>query len=338
MEDWYSSSSAYKIIHLTSNGWTDSETAYRWLCSFHEATKNRVKRGRPRLLLMDNHASHTTIEFFDFCKENLIIPWFFIPHTTHLCQPLDAEAFLSLKHHFKMANNEVVAWGGSNEKRDFFRDIDAVRHRALRSKTVQTSFKSTGIWPLDPTQVLNKLGQYSDEETLRMYDEPSPSPAREFPSSVTNSPPNSYLRIAKLEKAVFPLLDNPNPDLRRHIRRAIDAGKASLYNAELAEISLTRALSHKTPEKKLASKRWVKGATKSPLSSISGNRLVQRRCEKEDESKLRAWRKDAVKMAADLAVKEFEETVENEEDDTLLANEAIDGLYFMDPGPYTSRK
>ena len=103
-------------------------------------------------------------------------------------------------------------------------------------------------------------------------------------------------------------------------------------------MSLTRALSHKTPGKKPISKRWVKGATKSPLSSISGNRLVQRRCEKEDESKLRAWRKDAVKMAADLAAKELEETLENEEDDTLLANEAIDGLYFMDPGPYTSKK
>jgi hypothetical protein len=154
MEDWYSSistaSSAYKVIHLTSNGWTDSETAFRWLCSFHEATKNRVGYGRPRLLLMDNHASHTTIKFFDFCKEKFIIPWFFIPHTTHLCQPLDAEAFLSLKHHFKMANSERVAWGGSNEKRDFFRNIDTVRRRALKSRTVQSSFESTGIWPWNP--------------------------------------------------------------------------------------------------------------------------------------------------------------------------------------------
>jgi hypothetical protein len=174
-----------------------------------------------------------------------------------------------------------------------------------------------------------------------MYDEPSPSPAHEFPSLATNSPPNSYARIEKLENTVFPLLENPTPDLqkiRRHLRRAIDAGKSSLYNAELAEISLARALSHKTPRKKPKNKRWVKGATKSPLSSISGNKLVQRRCEKEDESKLRAWRKDAVKMAADLAAKELEETHENEEDDTLLANEAIDGLYFMDPGPYASKK
>ena len=123
-----------------------------------------------------------------------------------------------------------------------------------------------------------------------MYDEPSP--AREFPSSATNSPPNSYTRIEKLENTVFLLLkDDTTPNLqkiRKHVRRAIDTGKASLYNAELTEMSLTRALSHKTPRTKPKSKRWVKGATKSPLSSISGNRPVQRRCEKEDESKLRA--------------------------------------------------
>jgi hypothetical protein len=186
---------------------------------------------------------------------------------------------------------------------------------------------------------VNSWGQYSDEETIRIYDEPSP--AREFPSSATNSPPNTYSRISRLEDKVFPLLNDPNPDLqkiRKHVRRAIDAGKASIQNAELAEMSLTRALSHKTPGKKPASKRWVKGATKSPLSSISGNSLVQRRCRKEDESKLRAWRNDAVKMAAELAAKELEESIENEEDDTSLAGEAIDGLYFMDPGPFTSKK
>jgi hypothetical protein len=43
-----------------------------------------------------------------------------------------------------------------------------------------------------------------------------------------------------------------------------------------------------------------------------------------------------LKIAADLAAKELEETLEDKEDDTLLAGEAIDGLYFMDPGPLTA--
>jgi hypothetical protein len=102
-------------------------------------------------------------------------------------------------------------------------------------------------------------------------------------------------------------------------------------------MSLARALSHKTPGK--ASKQTMgKGSHEGPHSSISGNRLLQRRCEKEDESKLRTWRKDAMKMAAGLAAKELEETLENEDYDTLLANEAIDGLYFTHPGPFTSKE
>jgi hypothetical protein len=45
-----------------------------------------------------------------------------------------------------------------------------------------------------------------------------------------------------------------------------------------------------------------------------------------------------VKIAAELAAKELEETLENEQDDTLLAGKAIDGLYFMDPRPFTPKK
>jgi hypothetical protein len=35
-----------------------------------------------------------------------------------------------------------------------------------------------------------------------------------------------------------------------------------------------------------------------------------------------------VKIAADLAAKELEETLKNKEDNILLANKAIDRLYF----------
>jgi hypothetical protein len=31
-----------------------------------------VKKGRPRLLLMDNHGSHLTFEFIDFCTQKNI--------------------------------------------------------------------------------------------------------------------------------------------------------------------------------------------------------------------------------------------------------------------------
>lgn len=67
IEEWYTK---IKIPHFhikpTPNGWINDETANEWLCSFHEATIPLIKKGRPRLLLMDNHGSHTTLEFTSF--------------------------------------------------------------------------------------------------------------------------------------------------------------------------------------------------------------------------------------------------------------------------------
>jgi hypothetical protein len=45
-----------------------------------------------------------------------------------------------------------------------------------------------------------------------------------------------------------------------------------------------------------------------------------------------------VKIAAKLAAKELEESIENKEDNTVLSGKAIDRLYFMDPRPFTSKK
>jgi hypothetical protein len=110
-------------IKPTPSGYIDDITAFEWLCSFQEATKTRVKKGRPHVLFMDNHVFHATIEFTTFCNEHFIIPIWFLPHTTHFAQPLDGEPFQCLKHFFRAKNNEVVMYGGSViQKRDFFSD------------------------------------------------------------------------------------------------------------------------------------------------------------------------------------------------------------------------
>jgi hypothetical protein len=80
MEEWYENITIPDFrIKPTESGYINDKTAFEWLCSFHEASKNRVQKGRPRLLLMDNHGSHTTIEFISFCKEKFIIPFYFLP-------------------------------------------------------------------------------------------------------------------------------------------------------------------------------------------------------------------------------------------------------------------
>lgn len=90
-------------------------------------------------------------------------------------------------------------------------------------------------------------------------------------------------------------------------------------------------------KKKPPSKRWVKGATKSPLSSISGNTKFQRRREKEDESKLRTWRRDAAIFAAKKEAKGAEKSHETSGEESELAGEANNGLLFVDKRPSTRK-
>jgi hypothetical protein len=55
---------------------------------FHQQTKEKARR-EYRLLLLDSHGSHLTMDFITFCDENKIILAVFPSHATHKLQPLD---------------------------------------------------------------------------------------------------------------------------------------------------------------------------------------------------------------------------------------------------------
>lgn len=155
METWYHGSEALPPRTLTAvspNGWISDELAVEWVQHFHEATKGseRTKRGEKRVLLFDGHGSHFTAEFLQKCQDFNIICFAFEPHSTHLCQPLDGEPFLSYKQHFRRENNEIAFLVGEPvRKADFLRCIAPVRKRAFNTRIIRKSFKERGIWPPD---------------------------------------------------------------------------------------------------------------------------------------------------------------------------------------------
>ena len=148
MESWYIDADLpndYTIMP-TPNGYTDEIVGFQWIQCFREFTKHRAK-AQFRLLLMDYHTSHLSYDFIQFCEEKMIIPYCFIPHTTHLCQPLDDVPFSVLKHYYKSHNNDVSFWGGSiNQKADFFAGIHEVRTQTFTKRTIRHGFRESGIW------------------------------------------------------------------------------------------------------------------------------------------------------------------------------------------------
>jgi 4-hydroxybenzoate polyprenyltransferase len=85
----------------TENGCTSDDTALEWLPKlFIPQTAPRDPK-EPRLLILDGHRSHETLEFIWECYSNNIYLLFLPPHTSHVLQPLDLSVFSPLKHTYQ---------------------------------------------------------------------------------------------------------------------------------------------------------------------------------------------------------------------------------------------
>jgi hypothetical protein len=60
------------VIAVSSNGWTTNQLSLQWVQHFEKHTRSRTI-GSKRLLILDNHESHISVEFRSFCQENHII-------------------------------------------------------------------------------------------------------------------------------------------------------------------------------------------------------------------------------------------------------------------------
>ena len=98
LSNWYSETGLPPTwaIKPTSSGWTDNNTGLDWIQHFDRSTRARTM-GVYRMLVLDGHESHQSVEFETYCKDNNIIPVCLPPHSSHLTQPLDVGLFGPLK-------------------------------------------------------------------------------------------------------------------------------------------------------------------------------------------------------------------------------------------------
>lgn len=87
------------VIKPTSNGWTNNETGLEWLKHFDKHTKSRTQ-GPYRMLVLDGHESHESVDFQEYCKANNIITLCLPPYSSHLTQPLDVGCSSVLKRKY----------------------------------------------------------------------------------------------------------------------------------------------------------------------------------------------------------------------------------------------
>jgi hypothetical protein len=84
------------LVSSSPSGWTNNDIGLAWLKQvFDRFTKEKARR-KYRLLILDGHGSHVTMDFINYCDQNKILLAIFPPHSTHTLQPLDVVMFKPL--------------------------------------------------------------------------------------------------------------------------------------------------------------------------------------------------------------------------------------------------
>jgi DDE superfamily endonuclease len=138
---WYQAlDSRSSKIATSPKGWTDNELGLLWLREHFHVETAKQQKGEYRLLLLDGHESHCTLEFIEFCIEKKIILLVLPPHTTHLLQPLDVAIFQPLAKYY---SNEIADHSRNNHywliKKDFIKYYQKARKQALRESNIQAA-------------------------------------------------------------------------------------------------------------------------------------------------------------------------------------------------------
>jgi DDE superfamily endonuclease len=122
LSSWYQDGSLPQdcVISTSQNGWTTNEIGLEWAQHFKKHTKPRTISGF-RLLILDGHESHHSLEFDSYYKERNIIPLYMPPHSSHMLQPLDVGCFGLLKKAYGWQIENKI-WVGVTHisKEDFF--------------------------------------------------------------------------------------------------------------------------------------------------------------------------------------------------------------------------
>ena len=169
------------VIAVSDNGWTTNQIGLQWIQHFEKHTRTKTI-GSKRLLILDNHESHISLEFRSFCEENNIILLWMPPHSSHLLQPLDVGCFGPLKTAFSKQNQNLIRNHIFHvKKEDFLATFQTAFLATFTRTNIQAGFRGSGIHPFNPEAVLSQL-----DPVLR-----SPSPLLSQESWQTKTPSNT---------------------------------------------------------------------------------------------------------------------------------------------------
>ena len=192
------------LVSSSPNGWTNNDIGLAWLKQvFDRFTKTKARR-KWRLLILDGHGSHVTMDFINYCDQNKILLAILPPHSTHTLQPLDVVLFkpLSTAYSKELTTHLHNGQGLSViKKSDFFHLFWKAWISTFTQGLILKSFEATGIAPLQPNVILHRFA------------EPSPQASDASGSSSSTYSGKDWLKIETLLRKVAK--DESSKELRK---------------------------------------------------------------------------------------------------------------------------
>jgi hypothetical protein len=244
----------------STSGWTSDNHAYEWLTTLFEP-ETRRNDGKRRLLLLDGHGSHLTARFIAFCIDKSIDLVVLPPHTSHILQPLDVGVFSPLKRALSTEIEKLFRLDTRRIPRiEWTEAYITARNRALIPRSIESSFRASGIYPLSPITILSTLRMPTP--TSRVTPSPITIPNDLDRSLLDSSPPegtelreatslvNSIVRSSTLETPVKRYIERSGLALER------TTSENTLLRKELTE---ARELLRVRKERKKGKRVAIKG-------------------------------------------------------------------------------
>jgi hypothetical protein len=156
---WYEEAAIPRdwVIAVSDNGWTTNKLGVEWLKHFDAHTKTRTV-GAHRLLVLDGHESHNSLEFQELCQQNNIYTLRMPPHSSHLLQPLDVGCFSPLKRAYSREIESLIRNHINHvTKLEFLPAVKAAYDRSFTPANIRSAFQGAGLVPYQPDAVLSKL-------------------------------------------------------------------------------------------------------------------------------------------------------------------------------------
>ncbi|KAG9194058.1 hypothetical protein G6011_04093 [Alternaria panax] len=147
------------FVSSSPTGWTNNDIGLAWVKEVFDRETRRKARSGYRLLLLDGHGSHLTMDFINYCDANKILLAVFPPHATHTLQPLDVALFKPLSEAYSAELSKYLQNSQGLlpiTKGDFFPLFWSAWHTAFKPQTIRRSFEATGIYPPNANVILKK--------------------------------------------------------------------------------------------------------------------------------------------------------------------------------------